>query len=98
MPTDVEAQETANWMEQWFGLPGFVYSVDGMLIYIDLKSKGLLRGPGLDNQNSFHMCKGCYGINAVFVANDRKLIHALDMEWQGSARDAKSGGSRWCGH
>ena len=75
-----------------------MYGVNGMLIYIDLKSKGLLREPGLDNQNSFHMCKGCYGINAVFVANDRKLIHALDMEWQGSARDAKSGGSRWCGH
>ena len=63
----MEAQETGNWMEQWFGLPGFVYGVDGMLIYIDLKSQGLLRGPGLANQNSFHMCKGCYGINAILL-------------------------------
>ena len=89
LPTDAEAQETANRMEQRFGLPGFAYGVDGMLVFFDHKVKGLRRGPGMPNQNSFHTRKGRYGINTMFVANDRKLIHALDVDWHGSAHDAK---------
>ena len=89
LPTDAEAQETANRMEQRYGLPGFAYGVDGMIVFFDNKVKGLPRGPGLANQNSFHTRKGRYGINAMFVANDRKLIHALDVEWHGAAHDSR---------
>ena len=89
LPTDTEAQETTNRMEKQFGLPGFAYGVNGIIVFFDYKVKGLPRGPGLASQNSFPSHKGCYGINAMFVANDWKLIHALDVEWHGAAHDAK---------
>ena len=89
LPTDAEAQETATRMEQRYGLTGFAYGVDGMIVFFDNKVKGLPRGRGLANQNNFHTRKGRYGINTMIVANDQKLIYALDVEWHGAAHDAR---------
>lgn len=94
LPTDAEAQQTAARMEQRYGLPGFAYGVDGMIVFFDHKVMGLPRGPGLANANSFHTRKGRYGLNGMFIANDRKLIHALDVEWHGSAHDARAATDR----
>ncbi len=89
LPTDDEALATARRMEARYGLPGFAYGVDGMLVYFDNKVKGLPRGRGLANQQNFFTRKGRYGINAMIVANDLKLIQAIDVEWHGAVHDAR---------
>ncbi len=89
LPTDVEATATAERMLQKHGLPGFAYAIDGMIVFFDQKVKGIPRGAGLPNQQNFFTRKGRYGINTMIIANDQKLIHALDAEWHGAVHDAR---------
>lgn len=89
LPTDVEAATTAENMQRIYGLPGFAYAIDGMFVFFSDKIKSIPVGRGLPNQQNFFTRKMRYGINAMIIANDLKLIHAIDVEWHGAVHDAR---------
>jgi hypothetical protein len=89
LPTVRESEETARRMFEKYHLPGFAYAVDGMLVRFDGAPRGIPVGPGFPNRQNFFTRKMFYGINTMVVANDRKLIVALDKDWHGAAHDAR---------
>lgn len=89
LPTDVEATLAAGRIERLYGLPGFAYAIDGMMVFFSDKIKGVPVGRGLPNQQNFFTRKMRFGINTMIIANDKKYIHAIDVEWHGAVHDAR---------
>jgi DDE superfamily endonuclease len=89
MPTIEEMEMTSRRMCDKYHLPGFAYAVDGMFVRFDGAPRGIPEGPGFPNKQSFFTRKMFYGINTMVVANDKKLILGLDIDWHGSAHDAR---------
>jgi hypothetical protein len=89
LPTDREMEATARQMFAKYHLPGFAYAVDGTFVRFDGAPRGIPHGPGQANRQNFFTRKLFYGINAMVIANDRKLIVGLDVDWHGSAHDAR---------
>lgn len=89
MPTYAQMDATARRMLERFKLPRMAYAVDGMFVRFDGAVRGLRQGPGLPNLQNFFTRKLFYGIPTMVVANDLKLIHALDVDWHGAAHDAR---------
>jgi DDE superfamily endonuclease len=89
LPTEREMEGTARRMYAKYQLPGFAYAVDGMLVRFDGAPRSIPEGPGLPNLQNFFTRKMFYGLNAMVIANDRKLILGLDVDWHGAAHDAR---------
>jgi len=89
LSTEQEKATTAAYILRKHHLPNFAYGVDGMIIRFAGAPRDIPVGPGLATVNQFYTRKGCYGINALIVGNERKLINAVDIDWHGSAHDAR---------
>ena len=61
MPSEEEMEATARRMEDKFGLPGFAYAVDGMLVRFDGAIFGVPVGDGLPNLQNFFTRKAVLG-------------------------------------
>lgn len=85
-PTDAEKAETAQYILHRFGLPGFAYAVDGVIVKFEEAPRGI--PPGNVKQDYWNR-KFCHAINVQIIGNEKKLILDINANFQGSANDAR---------
>ena len=88
LPTLQEREETAEYILEKYNLPGFAYGIDGMHAVYEELPCGIPIGPGYPVAQSFWTRKGHPAVPVLTLGNHRKLILALDKDWNGGAHDA----------
>lgn len=86
MPEDHELAETARNMKDRFGLPGFAFAVDGVVVkFVEAPRKV----PVGNVQQDYWNRKMCYAMNVQIVGNDKRLILDINTNWHGGVHDAR---------
>jgi len=86
MPTDEEAAATARRLEDRFHLPGFAFGVDGVVMLYEDKPRLIPRGRV---PQDYWNRKMVYAMNVQIVGDDEGRILDIDVDWAGSANDAR---------
>ncbi len=85
-PTTAEMAETANNLYERFGLAGFAFGIDCVVVKFTKAPHKISVG---SVQQDYWNRKMTHALNVQIVGNDKRLILDIDCDWFGSANDAR---------